>query len=105
MTGKPSVDEIIKYVTSSDLEKLEAPSLGETPVVAYFPLCSKWRKNITLLYLAVAHGSLTCIQHFMSKVDVNSQTDGDVSRLAMAFPLSRLDASCVRCSESASQRG
>lgn len=72
------VDEIIKYVTSSDIEKLEQLRTGDFPIVDQFPLGGKWRKQVTLMHLAAAYGSLTCIQYLLGKVDVNAQTDDGV---------------------------
>ena len=72
------VDEVIKCVTSSNLEKLEQLVSGEFPVLDQFPLGGKWRKNVTLMHLASAYGSLTCIQYFIGKIDINAQTDDGV---------------------------
>ena len=78
MTQDPKVDEIIKCVTSSNLAKLGELMKGEIPVVEQFPLCGKWRKRITLMHLAAAYGSLTCIQYLIGKIDINSQTEDGV---------------------------
>ena len=71
---KPTKDDIIKYVTSSNLDALRKYVTGEPPVVDEFPLCGKWRKNITLMHLAAAYGSLTCITFFLGKIDINART-------------------------------
>ena len=74
----PRLDEVIKCVTSSDLDKLKVLTEEKIPIIPEFPLCGKWRKNITLLHLAAAYGSLTCIQYFLDKIDINSLTDDKV---------------------------
>ena len=71
---KKTLDTIIKYVISSNLDELRKCITGEPPVVEEFPLCGKWRKNVTLMHLAAAYGSLTCITFFLGKIDINSRT-------------------------------
>ena len=71
---KTSIDDIIKFVISSNLEELRKCITGDPPIVEEFPLCGKWRKKITLLHLAAAYGSLTCITFFIGKIDINAKT-------------------------------
>jgi hypothetical protein len=79
MKGPPSeLDEIIKCVTSSNIEGLAPLTTGPLPTVPQFPLCGQWRKKISLLHLAAAYGSLTSIQYFLGKIDINIQTDDGV---------------------------
>lgn len=74
-TNENSLDEIIKCVVSGNLKRLEELVPGDPPIIPQFPLCGKWRKNITLLHLASTYGSLTCIKFFLPKINVDSQTD------------------------------
>lgn len=74
MSKDPSIDQIIKFVISSNLDEVKKAIKGEPPIVADFPICGKWRKNLTLLHLAAAYGSLTCITFFLGKIDINCRT-------------------------------
>jgi hypothetical protein len=82
MRGKETkLDIIVKCVTSSDIETLQSLLSDPLPVVPQFPLCGKWRKNITLMHLAAAYGSLTSAQFLLGKGDINAQTDDGVAHL------------------------
>ena len=72
------VNEIVKCVTSGNIEKLEQLTHGVLPIVSQFPLCGAWRKNITLMHFSAAYGSLTCLEYTIGKVDINAQTDDGV---------------------------
>ena len=74
-TDEDSLDDIIKCVVSGNLKKLEELVPGEPPIISQFPLCGKWRKNVTLLHLASAYGSLTCIKFCIPRIKIDSQTD------------------------------
>jgi hypothetical protein len=80
MPAKPqgTIEEIVTCVTSSDLERLTALTRDHIPIVPHFPLCGQWRKNITLLHLAAAYGSLTSMEYLFDKVDFSAQTDDGV---------------------------
>ena len=71
----PSLDKIIKCVISSDLKNLEILVPGEPPIIPQFPLCGKWRKNVTLLHLAASYGSLTCMEFCLPNINIDSQTE------------------------------
>ena len=75
MERKPTQDELIKFVISSNLEQIKIHISGTPDLIKEFPLCGEWRKNITYMHLAAAYGSITCIQYFKDKIDINSQTD------------------------------
>lgn len=74
-SSEDSLDEIIKCVVSSNLKRLEELVPNEPPIVPQFPVCGKWRKNITLLHLASSYGSLTCIEFCLPKININAQTE------------------------------
>jgi hypothetical protein len=78
MPPKPTIEEIVACVTSSDLDRLIALTTDHIPIVPHFPLCGEWRSNITLLHLASAYGSLTSIQYLLAHLDPNVQTDDGV---------------------------
>jgi hypothetical protein len=86
MTSKTSAsaEEIVTCVTSSDLDRLIALTRDGIPIVPHFPLCGQWRKNVSLLHLAAAYGSLTSMQYFVGKIDMNVQTDDHWTPIACA---------------------
>lgn len=84
MSKKLTNDEIIKFVTSSNLDELRKCITDVPPMIEEFPLCGKWRKNITLMHIAAAFGSLTCITFFNGKIDINSKTNDNWTPLHCA---------------------
>ena len=68
-------DKIIKYIVSSDLNELSSLISGEVQVIPQFPLCGQWRKNVSFLHIAASYGSITCIQFFIPKININIQTE------------------------------
>jgi hypothetical protein len=78
--AKEKIDVFVKCVISSDIEKLEQSGCDGSMCLPDFPLCGKWRKNLTGLHLAAAYGSLTCLEYFLNKIEVNSQTADGVDR-------------------------
>ena len=72
-------EKLIQSVISSNLDQIILLTKDEIPILNEFPLCGKWRKNVTLLHISAAYGSLTCIQYFINKIDINSITN-DISK-------------------------
>ena len=70
-----NVEEIVKFVISSNLEELQKHVKENPPIVSDFPLCNKWRKNISLLHLTASYGSLTSITYLLDYIDVNTKTE------------------------------
>jgi hypothetical protein len=75
---KSRIDEFVKYVISNDVESLEKMDAKSGPFLSLFPLCGKWRSNITGLHLSAAYGNLTCAEYFIDKISINAQTSDGV---------------------------